>query len=67
MLRSMFIHFPFAHLLFLIGVLFGSSTFAQAEGVPFSKAEVLLSSDLIVLAKTRSDQGKTFKAEIIEV
>ena len=67
MSRSMFTHFTFAHLLFIMGVFCGSMSFAQAEGVPFSQAEVLLSSDLIVLAKPRSDQGKTFKAEILDV
>lgn len=67
MSRSMFTQFTSAHLLFIISVFCGSMSFAQAEGIPFSSAEVLLSSDLIVLAKTRSDQGKTFKAEILDV
>jgi hypothetical protein len=53
--------------LLLLFVICSFSVFAQEEGMPFAHEELLLKSDIIVLAKTRSDQGKTFKAEILEV
>ncbi len=43
------------------------SSFAQHEGMTFNQGQVILDSDLIVIAKPRSDAGETFKAEILEV
>ncbi len=47
--------------LLLLFVICSLLAFAQEEEMPFAQEELLLKSDLIVLAKTRSDQGKTFK------
>lgn len=53
-------------LVFLL-LLCSLSSFAQDEGMSFDQGQVILDSDLIVIAKPRSDAGKTFKAEILEV
>lgn len=52
-------------LLFLLLLPFGLS--AQFESMPFDAGKVVLNSDLIVYGRVRSDQGKTFKMEVIEV